>query len=1486
MNRRCICLLLLLTAKSLSAQTHAAPPLRFDRIPSELGLSQNFVSAIIQDRQGFLWIGTKDGLNRFDGYRFTVFRHEAFDSTSLSDNSIKVLREDREGRLWVGTPNGLHLFDRATEVFHRCPTRDSTRQQGLSHAYVTDIQEHPGDGALWIATTNGLTKLALPRGAKNLAEAAYTHFLHDPHDPHSLSAPLVHRVAIDARGSIWVATNSALHKISRAASSEYEVQRMALAPPDAEWKKLLDSRPQRYLLSPGQNGAIWIGAGLGLARWDAATSAFTYYKLDHRHTPAFKLNEALLLYEDRRAPNAALWIGSWNGLARFEPSTNSFAFYQHEPGNPNSAPESGVGAFFESEAGVLWLGSNGNGLFRYDPRARRFAQRGADGRLGLWQGTSLRALCEIQFPGTPAELWFGGANGRLYRMNRRSGEVRLVPPPPHFPNWDVVMTMLQDSLAPETIWIGNYHGLFRMEWKNGRAGAISHFKPEPESEWPLVQEVYDIAQDRDGEIWIVTPVHLMRLDRSANAFVRYRYASEDLAVLVQNAFSVIHQDRHGRFWLGTGEGLMRFDRATGAFRRYANAPGNPMSLSHNTVRAICEDPGDPQNVLWIGTAGGGLNRFDLRTETFTHFTTKDGLPNMVIYAILADGAGNLWMSTNRGLSRFTPWDNLGQGHSSHGVNPRAGEFKNFDANDGLQDNEFNASSHFKSASGELFFGGINGFNAFYPADIRDNAHAPPVVFTDFLLFNRPVSFKDENSPLTAPIGETTALTLSHEQNVFSFEFAALDYTDPAKNRYRYKMENFDAAWREAGTSRTATYTNLNPGEYVFRVQGSNNDGVWNEQGASIKITITPPWWQTWWAYLLYAASAGAALALAFKARLRFLEKRTRELETSVAAATAEVVAQKQRIEKQNEQLALQAGKLAELDRLKSRFFANLSHEFRTPLTLILGPVEQELAAAAEEHSRRNLWLVKNNAQRLLRLINQLLDLSKLESGKMQLRAAPGNLVEFLRGLVLSFAPMAERKHIALRFESKTETLLVYFDRDKAEKIFSNLLSNALKFTPEGGVVTVEMGREGEWVTGREGEREKSPTLQVTHSPSHPLTRKDYVVVKIKDTGIGIPAEKLPHVFDRFYQVEASSTRAYEGTGIGLALAKELVELHRGRISVTSAEGQGATFTVHLPLGRDHLAPEEIVEVSEQYARGGEQLSVVSDQLSVSSDQLSVGSDEEVMTPSLQNSNAPSIQKSINPEMQERDLVLLVEDHAEMRRFVRQELEPAYRVLEAADGEDGWHKALEAIPDVVISDVMMPKMNGYELCRRLKTDERTSHVPVILLTAKADQPDKLAGLETGADDYLSKPFDSKELAARVKNLIALRRKLQERFRRQVVLKPGEMKVESQDEAFLKKVMAVVEEHIGDENFEVDTLCRRVGMSRAQLQRKLKALVNQSPMELVRTMRLERAADLLRQNAGSIAEIAYQVGFSSQAHFTRSFHEHFGLPPSEYKKAKPG
>jgi DNA-binding response OmpR family regulator/nitrogen-specific signal transduction histidine kinase len=560
----------------------------------------------------------------------------------------------------------------------------------------------------------------------------------------------------------------------------------------------------------------------------------------------------------------------------------------------------------------------------------------------------------------------------------------------------------------------------------------------------------------------------------------------------------------------------------------------------------------------------------------------------------------------------------------------------------------------------------------------------------------------------------------------------------------------------------------------------------------------------------------------------------------------------------------EAQKLQEVDHLKSRFFANISHEFRTPLTLILGPLEDVIAKARDKAVKEELRMMERNAARLLRLINQLLDLSRLESGRMALHASRGDFVAFLKGIVMSFASLAEQHKITLRFEAEAARtngapLEIYFDRDKIEKIFYNLLSNAFKFTPEAGEVSVQL------------------SVNSNQLQQNQLITDHCLLITVKDTGIGIPADRLPHVFDRFYQVDDTHTREREGSGLGLALTKELVERHYGEIAAHSTEGKGSESIVRLPLGKDHLQPEEIVESSEQ-------LPVVSDQLSVISDRASekgqAASERDARIAAIQQSSTPSIQP---PESGDRPIILVVDDHPDVRSYIRKHLEPDFHIIEAKDGQEGVDRAREAVPDLVISDVMMPKLDGYQLCEALKTNEKTSHIPVILLTAKAGEENKLAGLGTGADDYLVKPFNSRELQARAKNLIALRRKLAEHFRREGLLQPPEIKVPSVEEAFLRKLMQATEQHLGEEDFGLAALQHELNMGQKQLYRKIKALTGQTPTEFIRTLRLRRAKQLLAQHAGTVSEIAFQVGFNNLSYFSKCFREEFGQLPSELVKS---
>jgi signal transduction histidine kinase/CheY-like chemotaxis protein len=659
------------------------------------------------------------------------------------------------------------------------------------------------------------------------------------------------------------------------------------------------------------------------------------------------------------------------------------------------------------------------------------------------------------------------------------------------------------------------------------------------------------------------------------------------------------------------------------------------------------------------------------------------------------------------------------------------------------------------------------------------------------------------------------VALSHMQNGLSFEFAAVSFTNPERNQYAYKLEGLHDEWIYCGNERTASFTNLDPGRYIFRVKGSNNHGVWNEEGASLAITITPPWWRSRWAYAGYVLAALGTLVGAWRLQ-------TRRLRTRHELALRRVEAEKMR----------------ELDSLKSNFFANISHEFRTPLTLILGPVSQLLARSQSELDRQELRIMERSARRLQRLINQLLDLARIEAGKLKLRARQVDLVGFLQRVVATFESHARLRDIDLSFAAVPDRIEVFLDLEKFEDVVYNLLANAFKYTPDGGKVVVRAALGGLDDRCSSGS-ERFPCAEIT----------------VSDTGTGIPAENLERIFRRFYQVEEPNARELGGSGIGLALVRELVELHHGSVSVESQPGLGTTFRIRLPMGKDHFSADEVAEGDRDTARG-----------------LSA----DVSAPAL--AGAESAQKVPAAGDRQKALVLVVEDNPDMRTYLTGSLSDDYRVVEATDGEAGLQVAIKGIPDLVISDVMMPRMDGFELCRRLKDDSRTSHIPVVLLTARATSRDRLEGLERGADDYLIKPFDAEELKARVGNLITVRRKLKERFVREGRFFLENAPVTSLDQAFLGKIVQAVQQHIRDEQFGVESLARIVGFSVSQLERKLEGTTGQRPNELIRSIRLERARQLLEQRAGTVSEVAFDVGFNSLSYFARSYREKFGFPPS--------
>jgi len=1348
--------------------------IQFEHLTVEDGLSSNCVNAILQDNRGFMWFGTTNGLNRWDGYEFKIFSHNPNDSSSLSSNEISAMYEDSKGVMWIGTYNGLNKFNKKTEKFTQYKTSVDSIDNTLGNFIYQIIEDN--SGVIWFCTGYGLCKMDATTG--EIKRFIPKHEIHktffNPNYIHSVCEVEANRLLLGTAGGLI--------------SFDTEVEEFTKLPFNDPY---IDDRPTVHRVYKDKVGLLWIGmASQGLIQYDLESRKFHHFKYDPRDPFSLSYNSVWSIFEDQ---SGVLWIGtSGGGLNRFDKDTNRFTAYKHNSRDEESICSSTIMAIYGDKESNLWIGTRNNGISRVTKWKKPFKnyEYDTDDPSSFGHSEAI-SICEDR----SGDLWVAQWGSGVSRLMRESGKfIHYVYKPSAKINIsnDWVSDIYEDRA--DYIWVGSM-GLDRIDIN---ANQVIHYEQDPDDPNSLGgARVNLIYEDRDGILWL--GIYLLGLDRfnkELETFKHYRQDLLDSLSLSNNYVLSLYQDSEDILWVGTADGLcklVKFENGKEGFVCYKNDPLNPTSISHNIIYRVFEDS---NKRLWIGTEYG-LNLFNREKENFISYTTDDGLPGNIIYSILEDDHHNLWLRTNRGLVKF---------------NPETKIFKTYDERDGLKycrTIEFGYNAFHKGRSGKFYYGGMNSIAVFHPDSLQDNPNAPRIVLTDFKIDNKPVEIGD-NSCLKKLITETKIIELPYYEKILSFEFAALDYTAPSKNQYAYKMEGVDRDWVYTdATRRYVSYTNLDPGEYIFRVKGSNNDGVWNEEGVSIAIIINPPWWATWWAYVLY----GIFIVSLFTGITRFYLNR-------------------QRLKHQLELEHEHAEKLGEIDQLKSRFFANISHEFRTPLTLIIGPVKQVITKIKDEKVKEELSMVHRSAKKLHGMVNQLLDLSKLEAGGMELKTSEENIIPLLKGLVLSFASLAERKKITLKFSSVLDEILVFVDRDKIEKIINNILSNAFKFTPEGGCINVN--------------------VKITNGK---------VEISFSDSGIGISEERIDKIFDRFFQVDGSHTREQEGTGIGLALTKELVELHKGEIEVESEEGKGTSFTVRLLLGKDHLKPEEIIEEKVKEEKKAvipiEKAELIPE---------SRTKEEKIDVETITETGKPTL--------------LIVEDNVDVRNYIRGYLEKSFRISEAVDGKDGLDKSLKYMPDLIVSDVMMPKMDGFELCKKLKTDERTSHIPVILLTAKASGQDKIEGLEIGADDYLMKPFDAEELKARIKNLIEQRRKLRERFHREIGIKPKDIATTSMDQQFLQKVINIVEKHISDPDLSIEDFSKEVGMSRIHLNRKLKALTDKTTSDFISTLRLKRAAILLQQKSTTVSEVAFDVGFNNLSYFARKFREQFGILPSEY------
>lgn len=1327
----------------------------FNRIDVEKGLSNSEIRCIYKSSGGYVWFGTRYGLNRYDGYEVVSYKQDLSLSSSMLNNDIADIQEDAEGRLWLSTRAGYTVFNPELEQFESNPQELIRRYAGtdtITHLYI-DLGKN-----LWFVTPQDVRMYEekhaelriFPFGGKN-----------------DLSRGRVVAICQGPNRYWFLYMNGLLECM------------------DAQTQKVI-SRDSTFLytastsydgqsrLFSDSSANLWVYGFLG-----KGASCLSNDRWSHYHTeaedPAYRLSGNIVtgISEDEKGQ---IWIAmDHGGLNILSKDLERPLALHHDSRNPNSLAQDAVKCLYIDNTGIVWVGTYKRGVCYYHESIFKF--RTVKNRNNT---PEMDVNCFIETP--EGNIWIGtNSNGLLFydRQRDQYTAYRHDPSNPNSPAGDIVVSMELDNQG--RLWIGYF--LSGMDCWDGKR--FTHYDYHPGKPGLLPdQNVWKLLADRDNRLWIATLNGGVAVMDIATGERLYHFP--DLG----SVYSII-QRADGSILVGCLTGLYVFDAAAGKLRLFEEEAFAKVHLERYDINYIYEDS---RRLLWIGTLNG-LFVYNPFTQKVRLFTIADGLSSDMIQSILEDSEHDLWVATNRGLTLIkvsTPDDTPGYFF----------QMSNYDQAEGLQGEQFNFNAAYRTANGELMFGGSSGFNIFTPSEIHYNQNRPRVVLTDFQIYNESIrpgkEYGRSRVILPRSIAYTDEIELDYTDDYFTICFAALDYCMPEKSRYFYKLEGFNDQWLEAERSnRQVTYTNLNPGTYTFLVKAVNNDGIESEHPTRLVIHVHPPFWLTPWAYIIY----GLIFACCFYAYWRYgLHKSEQRVKFAE---------EKMRAEHQHD-----------LDEMRLRFFTNISHEFRTPLTLILTPLEELIKKVADKDAQELLHIVRRNAQQLLLLVNQLLDFRKLDVHGIHLQPSLGDLVLFIRDTTTLFSEAFERKHITCTMQLPEGHLYMRFDADKIGKVITNLLSNALKFTPDGGRITVSL--------------ERIPEQEVC--------------ISVEDSGFGIPPESLPHLFERFYQVEQAQPGIplSSGSGIGLHLAQEFVHLHNGRIWAENVASGGSRFVFTLPLHEEY--PDAV--------------------------SLPKGEEGEA---GISPEEAEPTDKNARPKL------LVVDDNDDFRAFLSGCLRSQYTVLEARDGEEGLRLATEELPDMIVSDVMMPRMDGIAMCRSLKNDIRTSHIPLILLTAKSAEESKLEGLRAGADDYIPKPFNLDILTVKMHNLVEARRSLQQPLREpNVPIEPSRITVTSLDEKLLKRVMDDVEANISNPDFSVEELSRDVGMSRVNLYKKLLSITGKTPIEFIRLVRLKRAAQLLRESQMNVSEVAYEVGFNNPKYFRKYFKDEFGVLPSQFEK----
>jgi signal transduction histidine kinase/ligand-binding sensor domain-containing protein/DNA-binding response OmpR family regulator len=1342
-------------------------PIRFKQISSEQGLSNNTIEAIFQDSRGFLWFGTRDGLNRFDGYSIQVYRYNAADTTSLSDNYIRCIYEDKTGALWIGTSNGLNRLNTRTGTFTRFK-HQAANIQSISHNLITSIYQDKA-GSLWISTADGFNLFQPQTGS-------FKRFY--PKKDQKGSVNHLNCLAEDPNGRFWVGTENGLQQFDRKTgkfSSNPNFPSQA-------------SHAIR-VMQKDKTGKIWLGSTeAGLFLFDPAGGTFTQYRHDERLPSSLGSNLVRSVLVDKKGN---LWVGSVNGgLNLFLPQKGAFQQFQNEPSNPSSLSQRTVSALFEDKQGNIWVGTHRGGINLYMPNRPDFGLHRKEAGANSLSYNDVKTFFEDH----EGVLWIGTDGGGLNRLDPATGQYRHYRYDPFNPSSlgsDAVLHVTEDSRG--NLWVSTWGGGLNL--LNRKTGRFTRFVHNPADSRSISSNfVQQVFEDDENRLWVATyygGLHLF--DPATKTFRRVVGDEKNLTHLMGNNFVSICQDARGNLWFGTDDGgLNCLDRQSQSFVNYFV---NDEKMPDLRVLFV-----DSRKRLWAGQAG--LYLFNESKKTFSSYTDVAGLSTEFIKGLTEDEGGNFWISTANGLLRF---------------HPDTKKFKRYSTADGLQGLEFEANAYLKTRSGKLLFGGVNGFNAFYPRDIETNRYVPPVYLTDFYVSNQRVRPGDGHGLLTQDISATPEIKLSHTQATFTLEFSALNYITPENNQYAYRLRNLNEDWTDAGNDRRVTYTNLAPSDYVFEVKASNNDGVWNPQPVQLAITIIPPFWQTWW----FRGLLGLVL---FAAAFIFLYlKRRYEI---------------QRIEE---------AKREEMHQMQLQFFTNISHEFRTPLSLILGPLEKLQKEDGNNRFRHHYLTMHRNASRLLGLINELMDFRKAEAGVLKLKVMPGSLPLFLEEISEEFRSLAEEKSIRFCIDLPHKLPPLWFDRQVVEKIIINLVSNSFKYTSTGGTITVRASQNRE---------DLAPRFEHELVLENDYKGKEYLYLQVTDNGIGISGDSIKHLFERYYKI----TESHLGSGVGLAFVKSLTFLHKGNIYVHSERHRGTEITIALPVSPDDYNGDEKWMKSQKEG-------VVNIE--------SIHYKYESPLPTTSENTKDKKEAPVRPKH-----ILVVDDNDELRQFLKESLAEQFAICEAVDGNSALSMVKEKRPDLIISDVMMPGMNGMEFCRRVKEDPETGHIPVVMLTAKAAVESKLEGMASGADFYFSKPLNLDLLLLTIRNIFKHRQCLKGYFTHERHSEALAATHSAKDKEFMDQLSALLDEHLSNPELDVDTICRQIGMSRTKLYQTVKSITGQSINDFVRTVRLHKAAQIMTEEDVLITDVMYRVGMQTQSYFTKAFKKEFGKTPTQF------